>query len=130
MLLMHVPIKVFEKPSPPGTQSDVPQFRVLTQSVVSFVNYGRRGSWQGASPGELKFVDVTRYVVHETEHAPWNEIQVLGRPEGFIIRLRVLLTKLEMAESAYNQFGDPIFRVGWQLILSVHKPSGISADLR
>ncbi|MGC9117351.1 MAG: hypothetical protein ACP5ID_07145 [Conexivisphaera sp.] len=48
-----------------------------------------------------------------------------------ILRLRILLTKLEVAEGdVYNQFGDPVFRVGWYVVLSAHKPSGSPADLR
>jgi hypothetical protein len=120
LLLMHVPLKVFEIPRdrlPPGSPEEPPAFAVHGQTMVTFVNYGRKGPAQSVNPGELKYVDITHYVVKETELVPWNEFLVVGvkeRSEGLILRLRILLTKLEVAEGKYE-----VRWHSWRLVVRV-----------
>ncbi|MCL4344441.1 MAG: hypothetical protein JRN26_01105 [Nitrososphaerota archaeon] len=127
--IINIPVKIIEQPKSTlqGSIDEQPNYMIKAQFAMGFTNRGRRGP-PSQDPSKGENVDITNYVVWETERAPWNEFIVAGDP-AYVLRQRTTLTKLLLIKDKYTQDGDPSINAAIQSTFTVSKLEAQEAGL-
>ena len=103
--MLVVPKNFAAHPLQPG-QKGLPQFGVLSQTIVGFTNGASKMTRTPYIPQdkipESQKTDITTFV--ENLNEPWNEFILEG---NILIRLKAVLTKVTWFNSQVTNFGDP-----------------------
>jgi len=117
---------------PEARTSDVPNYMIGYQAIVSFSSRGKKTDPSKKLPdkSELKKarkMELTSYIL-EQAFEPWNEYIIQGDPP-IIVKTRTILAKVEWYADYYNGLGDPYLWANHNTTISASKTEAGDAGL-